>query len=416
MPDNVTEERPPDDAELLQHLVGDEMQKTKKQQRRARTDLDIFWDDCSKEIKRETNPDNKAANLYYLPAYSEYLREYKPPTLTIWTCLTLGNLKRFNKKYNVGLPKQQGRNILIQNLTSAQVESYFKNIKKNQGLRNPLHMFIEDNLKDLKWQQRQFFDGILDAQKKSVDNSLDSNLAKTSLLESNKDSINDQRDANSTYRKEHIQIEEGWNKIAKNIGKSNLGYYRSVRNRPLKFPSNDDAENGEVVSNSEETCSFCNTANQTSNEDEYINWVMCNVCQQWFHCHCLRIDVSLSKYSVCPRCVDNFFTGFCRYLSYHVTENLKITNRNDVRRLYDVWSRKGTDTRLCIINQPIKEKRKICIERHILATRRIQNVFSNFWFNVILQTVCGAWFYEILPQNFYDDDPVFIWLKSINKN
>ena len=95
---------------------------------------------------------------------------------------------------------------------------------------------------------------------------------------------------------------------------------------------------------------------------------------------------------------------------------LKITNRNDVRRLYDVWSGKGTDTRLCIINQPIKEKRKICIERHILATRRIQNVFSNFWFNVILQTVCGAWFYEILPQNFYDDDPVFIWLKSINKN
>ena len=60
MPDNVTEERPPDDAELLQHLVGDEMQKTKKQQRRARTDLDIFWDDCSKEVKRETNPDNKA--------------------------------------------------------------------------------------------------------------------------------------------------------------------------------------------------------------------------------------------------------------------------------------------------------------------------------------------------------------------
>ena len=94
---------------------------------------------------------------------------------------------------------------------------------------------------------------------------------------------------------------------------------------------------------------------------------------------------------------------------------MKITNRNDVRRLYDVWSRKGTDTRLCIINQPIKEKRKICIERHI-ATRRIQNVFSNCWFNVILQVVCGTWFYEILPQNFYDDDQVFIWLKSINKN
>ena len=66
MPDNVTEERPPDDVELLQHLVGDEMKKTKKQQRRARTDLDIFWDDYFKEIKRDTNPDSKAANLYYL--------------------------------------------------------------------------------------------------------------------------------------------------------------------------------------------------------------------------------------------------------------------------------------------------------------------------------------------------------------
>lgn len=31
MPDNVRKERPPDDAELLQHLVGDEMQKSKKQ-------------------------------------------------------------------------------------------------------------------------------------------------------------------------------------------------------------------------------------------------------------------------------------------------------------------------------------------------------------------------------------------------
>ena len=44
------------------------MKKKKKQQRRARTDLDIFWDDYFKEIKRETNPDSKAANLYYLPA------------------------------------------------------------------------------------------------------------------------------------------------------------------------------------------------------------------------------------------------------------------------------------------------------------------------------------------------------------
>ena len=98
------------------------------------------------------------------------------------------------------------------------------------------------------------------------------------MLESKKDSINDQRDANSTYKKEHIEIEEGWNKIAKNIGKSNIGYYRSARNRPLKFPPNDDVENGEVVSRSEETCSFCNTANQTSNKDEYIDWIMCNMC------------------------------------------------------------------------------------------------------------------------------------------
>ena len=66
VPDNVTEGRPPDDAELLQHLVGDEMQRTKKQQRRTRSDLNIFWDDCFKEIKRETNLDSKATNLYYL--------------------------------------------------------------------------------------------------------------------------------------------------------------------------------------------------------------------------------------------------------------------------------------------------------------------------------------------------------------
>ena len=83
MQHNVTEERLPDDAEILQHLVGDEMQKTKKHQRRAKTDLEIFWDDCFKEIKRETNPDSKAANLYYLPVYFEHLREYKLPTLTI---------------------------------------------------------------------------------------------------------------------------------------------------------------------------------------------------------------------------------------------------------------------------------------------------------------------------------------------
>ena len=83
-------------------------------------------------------------------------------------------------------------------------------------------MFIENNFKALTWQQRQFFDGILDAQKKSVDNSFYSNLTKASLLESNKDSINDQRDANSTYKKEHTEIEEVWNEITKNIGKSNI--------------------------------------------------------------------------------------------------------------------------------------------------------------------------------------------------
>ena len=78
------------------------------------------------------------------------------------------------------------------------------------------------------------------------------------------------------------------------------------------------------------------------------------------------------------------------YLSYHVTESLKITNQNDVSRLYDVWREKDTDTRLCIINQSVKEKRKICKERHILGTRRIQNVFSNCWFNIILQVACGT--------------------------
>ena len=165
------------------------------------------------------------------------------------------------------MPKQQGRNIWVQNLTSAQVENYFKNIEKKQGLFNPLHMIIENNFKDLKWQQRQFFDGILDVQKKLGKNSLSSNLAKTSLFQSNRDSINDQRDANSVNKKEHFEIEEGWNKITKSIGKSNIGYYRSVRNRPLKFPSNDDVGSGEVVSSSKETCSFCNTADQTSNED-----------------------------------------------------------------------------------------------------------------------------------------------------
>ena len=81
-------------------------------------------------------------------------------------------------------------------------------------------------------------------------------------------------------KKEHIEIKEGWNKITRNIGKSNIGYYRSVRNRPLKFPSNDNVESVEAVSSSEETCSFCNTTNQTSNEDKYIYWVMCNICQQ----------------------------------------------------------------------------------------------------------------------------------------
>ena len=80
------------------------------------------------------------------------------------------------------MPKQQGRNIWVQNLTSAQVENYFKNIGKKQSLFNPLHMIIENNFKDLKWQQRQFFDGILDVQKKLGKNSLSSNLAKTSLF------------------------------------------------------------------------------------------------------------------------------------------------------------------------------------------------------------------------------------------
>ena len=80
-------------------------------------------------------------------------------------CLILGNLNRINKKYNVGLPKELGKIFLVQNLTSAQVENYFKNIKKNPGPCNSFHMFIKNKSKDLKWQQRQLFDEIFDTQK-----------------------------------------------------------------------------------------------------------------------------------------------------------------------------------------------------------------------------------------------------------
>ena len=59
--------------------------------------------------------------------------------------------------------------------------------------------------------------------KKLVDNSLYFNLAKTSLLESNKDSNIDQSDANSTYKKELMEIDEGWNKSTKIIAKSDIG-------------------------------------------------------------------------------------------------------------------------------------------------------------------------------------------------
>ena len=127
---------------------------------------------------------------------------------------------------------------------------------------------------------------------------------------------------------------------------------------------------------------------------------MCNMCQKWFNCHCLGIDVSLSKYAnkfVCPRCVDNFFTGFCRYLSYHVTESLKITNQNDVSRLYDVWSEENTDTRLCIINELIKGK--ICIERHFSHKRNIK-----FFLKLLVQChFASCMWYAVLrniPQKF----------------
>ena len=44
--------------------------------------------------------------------------------------------------------------------------------------------------------------------------------------------------------------------------------------------------------------------------------------------------------------------------SYHVTESLKITNQNDVSRLYDVWSGKDTALVFVLLINQLKKREK----------------------------------------------------------
>ena len=99
--------------------------------------LDRYWDNVFGTSTTEQSY-GTLPNEYFLPDYFQEIKENKLGTVTLQTNLCLGNLQRFNSNYKYEIPKAAQRIIFTENLASGQIEGYFENLKRNNGLKQPI--------------------------------------------------------------------------------------------------------------------------------------------------------------------------------------------------------------------------------------------------------------------------------------
>ena len=310
----------------------------------------MYWKKRLKQdsLDKDQSISEKQLHPLFFPRYYTSIEEHKLPTATLWSNLILGNLNRFSDSYNINIKRSKSKDIFVENLTSAQIENYFGNIKRNQSTKQPIPYFIERNFKDLKWQQRNFFERILEGLKglKEDDCTKDNSI--------NKEEIIKQTDI----------IEGSWNKKPpKNSSCNKLGYYSLLRHKPLKFAEENNKNISQNISSGfsskhkvnktlknnrensvkdgkadkPETCSSCKMQRQ---EKRYNEWVCCDICNSWFHCFCVKITSSFAssvRYYHCPPCVEDKFVPFLKYLSYHAFEGINMEKQEEVKEWFLMW-------------------------------------------------------------------------------
>ena len=127
------------EKDFVQHLVSENT--SGKSKHTYVNGFQRFWDFKLKEINAFSSSEGSfQRNDFYLPDYFEHIRKFRLPTVTLWTGLCLGDLRRFSKKYEI--IENNNKTILNNNLTNAQVETYFSNLKKLQGLKQPFSTFL----------------------------------------------------------------------------------------------------------------------------------------------------------------------------------------------------------------------------------------------------------------------------------
>ena len=126
-------------------------------------------------------------------------------------------------------------------IASAQVECYFSNLKRNQGLKQHISHFIKNRFEELQWQQRRFFDGIIQGH---ADSTITCKLPAREFQHL----TNIAKGRTLDESKPVAIIEDRWNKGKKsNIEDSKkLGFYRSTRNKKNPFSAKKEKEDESV--------------------------------------------------------------------------------------------------------------------------------------------------------------------------
>ena len=454
-----------DDKEFLQFIASENGALSKQKKISKNSDLDEFWAQSISNLPKSKITRSNVKNQFYFPAYFEDILHHKLPTATLWSGLCLGNLKRFSTNYKMDTPLSNERNSLCQNATSAQVEGYFSNLKRNQGLRQPIQNFIQNTYTDLLWHQRRYFDGILEGHSNSLIMEMSQKELKSFIaIDKGKPTS---KDANIRVK----QIEAQWNKRRKcsSEGTSKLGVYRSTRNKKLSFaePKSETSptlldkkafnlftilqwrKTKEITAtpaacedklrhqwlqmskqekkrysdmilkgnkNETEECIVCNA--KVTSMETVEDWVCCDLCGFWSHCLCAGTEIksmNAVEYYHCDTCISDKFIPFLRYLSYHATDSINIQNNSDVANIFQNWHGKSSEEKHAITEQPVAEKHKYSLDIVLVTSMRgIENRFQNCWLNSIVQVVCGSSIFDLFPIEHLPNDLIATQLNLLH--